>query len=43
MVHLRIVAPHACAERAVELLEGSPAVCNLVVLRGRRAQAGRAT
>ena len=34
MVHLRIVAPHACAERAAELLEGSPAVCNLVVLEG---------
>jgi uncharacterized hydrophobic protein (TIGR00271 family) len=34
MVHLRIVAPHDCAQRAVELLNASETVCNVVFLPG---------
>ncbi|MGH2918303.1 MAG: DUF389 domain-containing protein [Solirubrobacteraceae bacterium] len=34
MVHLRIVAPSDLTQRAVEILARTPAVCNLVVLRG---------
>ena len=34
MVHLRIVAPAHAAEKAVELLERTPSVCNLVNLPG---------
>jgi len=34
MVHLRIVAPSHQAEHAVDLLESSPSVCNLIYLRG---------
>jgi uncharacterized hydrophobic protein (TIGR00271 family) len=33
MVHLRIVAPARLAGRAVEVLEATPSVCNLVVLQ----------
>jgi uncharacterized hydrophobic protein (TIGR00271 family) len=32
MVHLRIVAPKAMAARAVELLDATPTVCNIIVL-----------
>jgi uncharacterized hydrophobic protein (TIGR00271 family) len=32
MVHLRIVAPKAMAARALELLEATPTVCNVIVL-----------
>jgi hypothetical protein len=32
MVHLRILAPHAQATRALELLDASASVCNVVVL-----------
>src|ERR1700742_1457191 len=34
MIHLRIVAPPDCAERALDLLRGSPAVINIVHLAG---------
>jgi len=34
MIHLRIVAPSALAERALVLLDASPTVCNVVHLRG---------
>jgi uncharacterized hydrophobic protein (TIGR00271 family) len=34
MVHLRIVAPHGRAEAALDALESSPTVINLVVLEG---------
>jgi len=34
MVHLRIVAPEGTADAAVELLERSPSVCNVIVLEG---------
>ncbi len=34
MIHLRIVAPTEIAHRALELLEGSPAVLNIVHLHG---------
>src|ERR671920_679956 len=40
MVHLRIVAANATAARALELLEATPTVCNIIVLSGaaRRPQ-----
>ena len=34
MVHLRIVAPPHSAEKALKLLDGAPAVCNLILLEG---------
>jgi uncharacterized hydrophobic protein (TIGR00271 family) len=34
MLHLRVVAPEDRAERVLELLTASPAVCNVVHLRG---------
>ncbi len=34
MVHLRIVAPPATAVRALQLLEGSRSVCNVILLEG---------
>jgi len=34
VVHLRIVAPHEVAARALELLEGSGSVCNVILLEG---------
>ena len=34
MVHLRVVAPEDCAQRALEVLRGSPSVCNVVHLPG---------
>lgn len=34
MVHLRIVAPHEVAGHALELLEGSGSVCNVILLEG---------
>jgi hypothetical protein len=34
MIHPRIVAPERCAQEALELLEDSPAVVNIVHLRG---------
>jgi uncharacterized hydrophobic protein (TIGR00271 family) len=34
MVHLRIVAPARLASRAVEVLDATPSVCNLVVFQG---------
>ena len=34
MIHLRIVTPGEKAERALELLEGSPSVCNVIHLPG---------
>lgn len=34
MLHLRILAPADRAERALELLDGTPSVCNIVVLPG---------
>jgi uncharacterized hydrophobic protein (TIGR00271 family) len=34
MVHLRIVVPPDLTARVLSVLEGSPAVCNIVVLRG---------
>jgi uncharacterized hydrophobic protein (TIGR00271 family) len=34
MIHLRIVAPEDAAHRALEILQGSPAVLNVVHLRG---------
>jgi uncharacterized hydrophobic protein (TIGR00271 family) len=34
MVHLRIVAPARLAGRALEVLDATPSVCNLVVLEG---------
>ena len=33
MIHLRVVAPERCAQRALELLEASPSVLNIVHLR----------
>ena len=34
MIHLRIVAPEEVAHQALELLDGSPAVLNIVHLHG---------
>ena len=34
MLHLRIVAPHACADPALEVLTATPSVCNVVRLPG---------
>ncbi len=34
MIHLRIVAPERCAYQALELLEGSPSVVNVIHLHG---------
>ena len=34
MVHLRIVAPHESAGRALELLEASGSVCNVILMEG---------
>lgn len=34
MIHLRIVAPAECADRALELLTASPSACNVVRLPG---------
>jgi uncharacterized hydrophobic protein (TIGR00271 family) len=34
MVHLRIVVPEASAEQALQVLEASPAVCNVIRLPG---------
>ena len=34
MIHLRIVAPKRCAHRALELLEHSPSVINIIHLHG---------
>ena len=34
MIHLRVVAPKRCADRALELLESSPAVVNVIHLAG---------
>lgn len=34
MVHLRVVAPEDCAQRALEVLRASPSVCNVVHLAG---------
>jgi uncharacterized hydrophobic protein (TIGR00271 family) len=34
MIHLRVVAPKATAARALELLEASGSVCNVIVMEG---------
>ena len=34
MIHLRIVAPHDTATRALEALKGNPSVCDIVYLEG---------
>ena len=34
MIHLRVVAPERCAHQALEILEASPAVVNIVHLHG---------
>ena len=34
MIHLRVVAPERCAHQALDLLEASPAVVNIVHLHG---------
>ena len=34
MIHLRIVAPERCAHQALDLLESSPSVVNVIHLEG---------